>query len=296
MIGPLWLAIQLVLFGTAQLVLFRTASIGAAALPHAQGSAIAQSGGEKPTFSPLHDFLGIDPDTGQFVEPKPEPAESDDDRSSTAGASAGERDGEADGGGPPERVGATSSEDLPKEAEEAARAIRQMTERINEGSLDDLSAVVGERLSTERLTRLSHQFAWITAGLLLLYPLSMVLSELLGWWFQRHESGLSDLDRQYRRTRLRRRLSLAATLIGLIVTAAIGSVNAYWWHQPELFTLFCIATGLLGIAAATLAGLIKQSAKHYSMMLMRQMHREQLEIRAELDELCRRMRQVTINQ
>lgn len=243
------------------------------------------------TFSPLHDFLGIDPDTGRFVDSNAKPTSERDGE----GSEANDRPATS----PPDRTGAPSAtprdpDDLPREAEEAAEAIRRMTERINEGSFEDLSALVGERLSNDRLFRLSRQFAWVTAGLLLLYPLSIFLSELLVWWLHRDEGGLTEWDRRYRRTRLRRRLLLAATLTGLIVLATIGSVNGYWWSQPELFTLFCIAVGLLGVAAATLASLIKQAAKQYSVTLMRQMHREQLEMRADLDELCKRMRQVTM--
>lgn len=275
------------------MVVLGMAPNGAAAPQVVDEGARTRSEDETRTFSPLHDFLGIDPDTGKFVDQKAEPtSESDREASEATDAPAsppGDRIG-ASAGGSRE----TAADDLPREAEEAAEAIRRMTERINEGSFEDLSALVGQRLSNDRLRGLSRQFAWVTAGLLLLYPLSILLSELLGWWFHRDEAGLSEFDRRYRQTRLRRRLSLAATLIGLIIIATIGSVNAYWWDQPELFTLFCIAIGILGIAAATLASMIKQSAKHYSLTLMRQVHREQLEMRADLDELRKRMRQVTM--
>lgn len=274
-------------------VLLMTASTGAAAAAVLDQRAADRGEDQQRTFSPLHDFLGIDPETGRFVDPQSTPA-SQSDRKRLQ-----EADTSANASGDPPTKPPTGSrqpapDDLPRDAEEATEALRRITERFNEGSLDEFSSLVGRRISNDRLSDLSRRFAWLTAGLLLLYPLSILLSESLGWWFRRDEAGLSDLDRRYWRTRLRRRLLLASTLIGLIVIATIGSVNAYWWNQPELFTLFCIAIGLLGIAAATLSSMIRQSAKHYSLTLMRQMRREQLEIRADLDELCKRMRQVTM--
>lgn len=265
----------------------------------AASAAVAQDRGtdKKKPFSPLHDFLGIDPESGQFVGPKTAPAApSEGSRPSESGPAADGPDGRAASAAAdsPTDPRVRSAEDLPKDAEEAAEAVRRMAQRINEGSLDDLSSLVDERFSPGNLKVLSRRFAWITGALLLLYPLSIVVSEMLGWWFRRQESGLTDFDRRYQRSRLTRRLLMASTLMALIVLATIGSVNGYWWGQPKLLTLFCIVIGVLCIAAATLSSMIKQSAKQYSLTLMRQMRREQLEMRAELDELCKRMRQVTM--
>lgn len=274
-------------------VFLMVASTGAT--PPAVLAQNAANGGEdrKKPFSPLHDFFGIDPESGKFVDPKTSPARPSEGSRSQKADTAASRSGDGSTASPAgSRQRAT--DELPRDADEAAEAFRRMTERINEGSFDDLSSLVDERFSTDRVKTLSRRFAWIAGGLLLLYPLSIVVSELLGWWFGRNEAGLTDFDRRYQRTRFTRRLLLASTLMGLIVIATIGSANAYWWNQPELFTLFCIALGLLGIAAATLSSMIKQSTKQYSLMLMRQMRREQHEMRAELDELCKRMRQVTM--
>ncbi|WP_164103398.1 hypothetical protein [Candidatus Laterigemmans baculatus] len=281
----------------------------AAAVPQAADAEGASEAAEQPVserstdserpFSPLHDFLGIDPESGEFVD---RPSGSRTDPTSTEPTSTGEeveskeeRDATSRADSSP-----TRSSDPVAEAEAATEAVRRFTERLGggsleEGSLSELSSLFGERLGEDRLSGLTRRLAWLTAGLLSLYPLSILLGELFGAWFRQDAAELTDLDRQYRRTRLLRRLLLSACWIALIILGTIASLNSYWWGQPRSFTLFCVAAAVLGIAIATLTSMIKEAAKHYSLTLLRQMRREQLEIRTDLDELCKRMRQVTMS-
>lgn len=274
--------------------------IALAGMALAQDALAQDDGQRKKPFSPLHDFLGIDPETGAFVDPETAPDRRPDDGGSnasdtTARSANAAQDGEAtDAATAGRQPGQPGRADWPRDAEAAAQAVQRVADRLNEGGFGDLTSLLDDRTSTNRLANLTRQFAWITAALLMLYPLGIVVSETVGWWFHRHETGLTELDRRYQRTRLRRRLLLAAAMIGLILIGTWGSLNGYWWDRPELFTLFWIAVFVFGIAAASLASLIKRSAGQYSFTLIREMRREQLEMRADLDELCKRMRQVTM--
>src|SRR5690606_13385180 len=120
------------------------------------------------------------------------------------------------------------------------------------------------------------------------YPLGIVLSEWLAYFARRKEIDLSELDQRYYRTRLRRRLTLSALLMALIGVFAVGNFNDFWWRQPVWFTLFCSAAIVITVWAAALAALIKQAAQGYSVAIIRDIRRHQLELRLDLDELSRR--------
>src|SRR5690606_10473519 len=113
----------------------------------------SEEGRSKP-FSPLHDFLGIDTETGQFKPQTQRPALPPERGSEAAdrGAEAAEDD-QAAGGSLPQAGSQTdvvpprpppTLDDLPQTAEEANEAFRRAAARVSEGSLDDLASVWGE--------------------------------------------------------------------------------------------------------------------------------------------------------
>lgn len=220
--------------------------------------------------SPLHDFLGIDPVSGKFV-----------DKPSTADTSSDNPGIEA--------------QDASDTAAQSRAAIQELSEQISSGSLESLSDLVGGGVERGRLAELQQWMIWITAAILLFYPLSMVLAEGYQWSKMRSNDDLVDADRRHLNARFMRRLVQASLLVVLVAALTLASLNNYWWQQPILLSLTLIISGLLCIAVGTLHRLIGQADKDHSLTLIRQVQREQLEMRADVEELRRRWNQVPQN-
>jgi hypothetical protein len=250
---------------------------------------------ERRTFSPLHDLLGIDPDTGQFVPPQSASA-------SRAEEQPGEEVGESRSGDR-ETPGAADSRRRPpgpdqralRTAEETRRAIRELSQQINRGSFEGVSSVLDDQLGGGSFARIRRQVGWVTGALLLIYPLSIVLAELLGWLRRATDREATELDRRYWAARLRRRLVLAGVVTALIVVACYGSVHGYWWNQPGRFTVFFSVLIALGLAAAVLLATLKRAAREHELAVMRETRRHVLEMRKDLEDLRNRVRRVTIS-
>ncbi|KAA5542253.1 hypothetical protein FYK55_15745 [Roseiconus nitratireducens] len=223
------------------------------------------SGDSTQPYSPLHDFLGIDPQTGKFNQPAaPRPNPPADDGSATT---------------------PSSTEDLPREAEAASEAFRRATERINEGSLEDIASMLNDSMQTHPLYRIHQQIVWVSVALMLLYPIGIVASELISFALARRQANLTETDRVFQRVRLRRRLTLAAVLSGVIVLFGFGSVHAYWWDRPLVAGIFAVTVMVLGTIAVLLANLIRDATRTHQLDLIREVRREQLEMRADLEDI-----------
>jgi len=231
------------------------------------------------TSSPLHDFLGIDAETGRFQPAERTTVEADQesrpDDSSTGKASSsgkspsGKRDVDA----------ATSTNE----------AFRRAAESIHEGAIPGLAELLDGSTSSHPLFRLHRQIVWVTTAVLMVYPIGIVLAELATFLTGRKRVGFTELDRRHQRTRLRRRLSLAGVLAVLILTIGLGGANGYWWNQPTAMAFFGAAVLALGSAAVVLANLIRGASRTYQLDLIREIRRDQLELRSDLEELRRHL-------
>jgi hypothetical protein len=242
--------------------------------------------------SPLHDLLGIDPETGQFKPPRPprDPRE----------------ESKPLGTAPASTAGGTSAEqnhpgDL-NDFDEATRTIEELANRIQHGNqprgggeLEALSAILGETLSNERILTWNRTFAWTTAAVLMIYPLGLIMSELVAFFWWPREAILTDADRRYLRTRFWRRMTLAAAIAGLILIATLATVNVAWWSDPVKLSVLAVTGAVLGLAASTLSSLVEQAAGERSLEMMRDVRQQQMELRKDMDELRKRLRQVTIH-
>ncbi len=255
-------------------------------------------------FSPLHDFLGIDTETGQFKPQTQRPA-SPPDRSSEAArrdAEAAEGDqaigghlpqAESQSDAMPSRPPPPTLDDLPRTAEEANEAFRRVAERVSEGSFDDLASVWGESMQGSPLLRMHRQIVWALVALMLMYPLGMMLAELLSYLTTRNRAGLTAMDRQFQRAQLWRRVTVAISLAAVIVLFGYGNLHGYWWNQPTRMAIFAVTVLIFGSLAVVVGNLIRQAARTYELDLLRDIRREQLEIRADLDELRKQSKQAT---
>ena len=255
----------------------------------------AKDAGQK-SFSPLHQFLGIDADTGQFEPVEGATVETEADSPVEPSAESGSPTDESKSGPSNERQQNSPSEgrrvSSDHELNEAIRsneAFRRAAESIEKGSLPELAEWLDGSASSHPLFRLHRQIVWITAALLMVYPIGMVLAELFVFFSCRRRAGFTDRDRQYHRIRLRRRLTLAGIISVLILLIAFGGARGYWWGQPTQLAIFGIALLVLGCAAVLLANLIRNAARTYQLDLIREIRRDQLELRSDLEELRRHL-------
>jgi hypothetical protein len=241
--------------------------------------------------SPLHDLLGIDPETGQFKPPRPprDPREESKPLGTRPASTAGRTSAEQNQPG-----------DL-NDLDEATRTIEELANRIQRGKhgsggeLDALSAILGETLSNERILTWNRTIAWTTAAVLMIYPLGLITGELFAFFWRPREEILTDADRRYLRTRFWRRMTLAAAIAGLILIATLATANVDWWSDPMKLSVLAVVGAVLGLAASTLSSLVKQAAGERSLEMMRDVRQQQMELRKDMDELRKRLRQVTIH-
>lgn len=242
---------------------------------------------QKKPFSPLHSLVGIDPETGQFVSPSERP------RESTSGREAKDS--------PDEGTAGTPAEAMPIGPEdEAARALREFAGQLEnlqageEGPLSVLSAYL-EGSHSSPLWDWHRHMIWLAAGLFLLYPLGMIVSETISFLWGSRQVEATESDRRYAKTRLRRRIALATAIASLVVLASFATTNPALWSSPTTLSLLGILGMILSVAVVTLSGLIKTAARDRTLDIMREIRQNQFELRKDVDELRKRMRQVTIN-
>jgi hypothetical protein len=216
-------------------------------------------------FSPLHDLLGIDPKTGEFKRPGP--------RSNRQGASGKE--------------GTRTIGNLANGGEGSQPSL--------EGELADLNALLRGALANEQITAWNKIVAWATAAVLMVFPVGMILSELLAFFWRPRGDILSAADRRYLQTRFWRRITQAGATIGLILLATLASVNVVWWSDPAMLAVLAVAAVALGLAASTLSSMGKQAAGERTLEMVRELRQQQMELHKDLDDLRKRLRQVTIH-
>jgi hypothetical protein len=242
----------------------------------AKPDAVQQAPQPADDFSPLHDLLGIDPKTGEF---KPRGTRPNPQGASKSGS-----------------VGSSSS------------TIRQATDKIGnlanraqgdpqgiEGDLSDLNAILRGALANEQITAWNKLVAWSTAAVFMVFPLGMILSELLAFFRRPSGEVLTAADRRYLQARFWRRITQAAAIVGLILLATLATVNVAWWTDPAMLSIMAVAAMALGLAASTLSALTKQAAGERTLEMVRELTQQQMELHKELDDLRKRLRQVTIH-
>jgi hypothetical protein len=227
-------------------------------------------------FSPLHELLGIDPKTGEFK---------------TRGAQS-HRQGASSSGS----IGSSSST-----VGEATRKIGNLANRAPgdqqgiEGDLTDLNAILRGALANEQITAWNKMLAWGTAALFMVYPLGVILSELVAFFWRPRGEILTDADRRYLQTRFWRRITQAAAIAGLILVATLATVNIGWWSDPTKLSLIAVAAVALGLTASILSSLVKQATGERTLDMVRELRQQQMELHRDLDDLRKRLRQVTIH-
>jgi hypothetical protein len=238
--------------------------------------AIKQEPQPADNFSPLHELLGIDPKTGEFKPRGP--------RSDRPGASSSGSIGFPSG---------TVREATGKIGNLANRA--QGDQAGVEGELADLNAILRGALANEQIMAWNKTVAWATAAVFLVFPLGVILSELLAFFWRPSGEILTGADRRYLQTRFWRRITHAAAIVGLILLATFATVNVAWWSDPSRLSLMAVAAVALGLTASTLSSLGEHAAGERTLEMMRELRQQQMELHKDLDDLRKRLRQVTIH-
>lgn len=218
------------------------------------------------TISPLHSYLGIDPDTGEFS------------RSSTplAPAAGPNAAGTPDEAGDPEAA-----------AERQLEAVRRAVEQLGrgDGGLGTLLGAGAESPLAETAGRLAA-VSWL---LLLAYPAGLILPELFGTRELSEDPTLDASDRRYFRRRRRRRVWLAACSAAAIGLLAWGQWHWFWVTEPAKLTAVGVAIAALLLACVTLQSLLRRAAADYPAAVLRGVRTRQDEIARELADLRRRV-------
>jgi hypothetical protein len=227
-------------------------------------------------FSPLHDLLGIDPKTGEF---KPRAPRSDRQAASKSG-----------GTGFPS-----------KSVEEATRKIGNLANPAQgdqpslEGELADWNAILRGAVANEEITAWTKTVAWGTAAVLMVYPVGVILSELIVFFWRPSGEVLTNADRRYLRTRFWRRIAYTGAIMGLILLATLATVNVAWWSDPTMLSVLAVAGVVLGLTASTLSSLGKDAVRERTLEMVRELRQQQMELHKDLEDLRKRLRQVTIH-
>ena len=225
-------------------------------------------------FSPLHDLLGIDPKTGEF---KPQ-----------SGRRGAMRTGSAGSGSSAARE-ATGKNGNPVNGAPGGQPGL-------EGDLGDLNAILrGAVANEQQLMAWNKTVAWATAAVFMVFPLGLIFSELLAFFWRPSGEILTRADRRYLQSRFWRRITHALALAGLILLATLATVNVSWWSDPAMLSVLAVAAVTLGLAASTLSYLGKHAAGERTLEMVRELRQQQMELHKDLEDLRKRLRQVTIH-
>ena len=266
----------------------------------AEGGQTAR-GEEGRTLSPLHAFLGIDEETGQFLPTERATADDAGDRELRNFRSQADRRSRAADeqpleGGPEvdpyarasrllERAG--RGEDISDEADEAMAAVAELLQE-DEDLMGRWNVLLPPHLQQD-YSSFGWYFVLLFAAVLMVYPLRIVLSEIASWWSRRGEPVLTDLDRRYWRKRIRRRLLMAALSAALVLLMTVGAYLFPWYRSASWFTGYCVVSLVLTLWIGGLSFLIKRAEARYGQAIVQQLRRQQLELQQEVDELRRRL-------
>jgi len=222
-------------------------------------------------FSPLHDLLGIDPKTGEF---KPNRLRVN-------------RQGASGVGFPSSTIRGGAVGNVANQAQGGQPSL--------EGELGDLNAILRGALGNEQIMAWNKTVAWATAAVFMVFPLGVILSELLAFFWRPGGEILSPADRRYLQTRFWRRITHAIAIVGLILLATFATVNIDWWSDPAKLSLMAVAAVALGLTATTLSALGKHAAGERTLEMVRELRQQQMELHRDLDDVRKRLRQVTIH-
>jgi hypothetical protein len=227
-------------------------------------------------FSPLHELLGIDPRTGEF---KPRGSQSYRQGTSSSGSI----------GLPPGTV-----RDATRKLGNLANGAQGEQPSV-EGELADLNAILRGALTNEQILGWNKTVAWTTAAVFMVFPLGVILSEFLAFFWRPSSEILTGADRRYLQTRFWRRITHAAAIVGLILLATFATVNVAWWSDPAKLSLLAVAAVALGLTASTLSSLGKRAAGERTLEMVRELRQQQMDLHKDLDDVRKRLRQVTIH-
>lgn len=241
--------------------------------------------GDDGPYSPLHDFLGIDPKTGRFES---------DSQSSVPGSQNPSSDQARESSDTSDRTAPIDRErQINREqqiAQDAAEAFKGAADSIREGSFDDLGDLFGQSLKGNGLLRLHRRLVWITVLVAMLYPISILLSEAVSYFINRDNTHWNHVDRQFERRRRTARLALAGVYAALLALMGLTAGDGLWFEQPWRIGLILAAAAGFSITAIVISGWIRQANRSYQLELIRDIRKEQLELRAEWDELKERLK------
>ena len=278
----------------------RSASVGAQPAPGEGGTSETAGGEERQTLSPLHAFLGIDEETGQFLPSERSPTDDAGDGELQSSRSQSDRRSRASDEQPPgeleedpydrasrllERAG--RGEDISGEADEAMAAVAELLQE-DEDLMGRWNSLLPPHLQQD-WSRFGWYFTLLLAAVLMVYPLRIVLSEIASWLSRRGEPVLTDLDRRYWRKRVRRRLMMATLSATLVLLMTVGAYLFPWYRSASWFTGYCVISLVLTFWIGGLSFLIKRAEARYEKAVVQQLRRQQLELQQEVDELRRRL-------
>lgn len=243
-------------------------------------------------LSPLHTFLGIDPTTDSFTRPdakkKAARAAKKRDNQSSADASIQQSSPEGGKGGK-----ARSLDDPEMAAVENAQEVREaIANALQNGDQNSLLAALpglSQGAKYEQVLEMTRRYSLLLYLLMFAYPAYMVTAEMVQWLIRKFDPALSDVDRRYFRSRMRRRLLLTATSASTIALLCWGSAAGFWLGQPGRLAGFATALFTLFIASVILRQLIRSAAAQYPVKVMRELHVQQLKLQADVDELRKRL-------
>jgi hypothetical protein len=236
---------------------------------------------DKRTLSPLHAFLGIDPETGEFrpVRGPQFPA-----AKPSAAALSPSQDASADA--------QSAWADMPFDETTLDKARGAIVKAIEDGddkALADALLNVPRGLGYEWMASLYARTAWLGYALLFLYPLGIVLSEALAAWERRKDGFHTDRDRRYFARQRGRNLLMAACATGSIFLFWVAGEHSFFWDQPERAMILAAAIGLLLLAAAGLRAIHRRAVQHYSAAILDDLRRQQAALQDEVADLRKRL-------
>ena len=228
--------------------------------------------------SPLHTYLGIDTETGEFRDPADAPALRN---------ASGEKPHAENANGGNANGGNASGENVNGETAVGVDDFREALQKLAAGEGELAGLLSGSDAGS--LTGMMRTVGVASILVMLVYPLGIVLVELFGGTDLREDATLTAEDRRHLRRRRRRRLLLAGCWAAAITLLAAGQYAGYWWREPAKLSALAAAVAVCLLAAGTLTGLIRRADADYPAALLRAVRTRQDELAAEVADLRRRV-------
>ncbi|WP_144996013.1 DUF1275 domain-containing protein [Polystyrenella longa] len=232
----------------------------------------------RPTVSPLHKLLRINPETGQFEKESGKPQNSVTRAERPTGS--GGKSSNLPAGNDPTATDPTSQD-----------AVEELVNRINnlnsgEGtSIEELAGMISREYSGKELVAGYQTAGWLMMGFFLIYPLAIILAEVVAFYWQLRNEESGQLERRYLRKRLWRRFMLALVIAAFIVACALSIIMVHWWTDPIRVVALMLTTTVLAALWAMLTATTKQLDRNHTLNLIRDVRHNQLELRKQVMEL-----------